>query len=107
MIDDDIKLSFKLKDVLHKCKICGRKKCRSSNHSKLRWYNNEELIQHLLPLVYSRATHAFIKGCGKETMQYWFKEISGVYFSPKLIRKVLIKNLSMSINRLNYKCFTL
>ena len=63
-------------------------------------------IERYLYLVYKIHRHAFKHGCGRETMMYWFKDISKIYFNKTEIRRVIIANSKVAEkNELGYWTF--
>jgi hypothetical protein len=46
-------------------------------------------VARLLPEVYEKAPHVFRYGAGRETMAYWWKQVTGRTIRPSIIRQVL------------------
>ena len=54
-------------------------------------------IYRLVEKVYDNHTHAFVNGCGRDTMANWFHEQTGIFFKPNMIRMWLIDLCQLGI----------
>jgi hypothetical protein len=94
------------------CKRHLRNDTALLNHFKDKLTNTFYKVKFIetFPIVYEKAKHAFVKGCSKETMSYWWRDITGVAFPPNLLRKLLIQlvyngKLYRTCNQDGYTCF--
>lgn len=70
------------------------------------------LTEYTILDAYAAHSHAFIRGCGKDTMRYWVFDAIGEYHHKKDIRRVINKMVDDGIfikyrSPTNHSCFKL
>jgi hypothetical protein len=70
----------------------------------------DDFIEEAIFITYVKATHCFVRGCGKETLMHWVHTITSVWICPKMLRRYMIKLVSKGIFRIyktahGYTCF--